>query len=134
MVDKIPESIERVGGSTVEIINKLDSLQHILRFILLVFSLAFIGVGSWGAYKFIDWRFTHKVEAPAEILSKSSDGTCYYYREDAKSYNIEYVHGYDGELEGLVTTRIRFDDPRQNINALCNLIKEKVGVKSSQQK
>lgn len=121
-LNDISDHIQTTANATADLVSKMDSIKNILNTILLIGSVAVISVGSYAAYRYTEKQL-NPVVFKKELLSQSTDGLCYFYKEEPNDYRVEYIKGFDGKIGTMITLMARYRNPPENINKICETIR-----------
>lgn len=122
--DKLPGRIQVATKSTSDLVNSLGSFKHIAHTIFLAGGVVCVGLLGWGGYKYVDTYVRHPVYIDeAELLAKSVEGFCSFYKKSEGYYLVEYFKGFDTVIDGNIYVRARFDTYPDNVGKICSLLK-----------
>lgn len=121
-LNDISDHIQATANATADLVSKMDSIKNILNTILLIGSIAAISVGSYAAYRYTEKQL-NPVAYKKELLSQSTDGLCYFYKEAPNDYRVEYVKGFDGRIGAMITLMARYSEAPEHINKICDNIR-----------
>lgn len=121
-LNDISDHIQITANATADLVSKMDSIKNILNTILLIGSVAVISVGSYAAYRYTEKQL-NPVAYKKELLSQSTDGLCYLYKEAPDDYRVEYIKGFEAKISSVITLMARYRTPPENVNQVCEAIR-----------
>lgn len=122
--DRLSGRIKVATKSTSDLVNSLGSFRHIAHTIFLIGGVVSIGLLGWGGYKYVDAYVRPPINIDnTDLLAKSTDGFCSFYKRGEGNYLVEYFKGYDNTIEGNIYVLAKFSTYPRNVEKTCSLLK-----------
>lgn len=124
--EDLGDHIETGTRSISQLVDSLGSFKKIINTIFLLGSVGAIGFALWAGYRYVELHTT--TSSPAikrELLAKSTDGNCFFYKWDDYKYTVEYFGGYDQLIQSTVSLTASFGIPPSDIKLICERLKER---------
>lgn len=122
--DRLSGRIKIATQSTSELVNSLGSFKHIIHTLFLIGGGVSIGLLGWAGYKYVDAYVRPPINIDnKELLAKSTDGFCSFYKRGEGNYLVEYFKGFDNAIEGNIYVMAKFSTYPRNVGKTCSLLK-----------
>lgn len=134
--EDLGDHIETGTRSIAQLVDSLGSFKKILNTVFLLGSCVAIGIAGWAGYRFVEKQTEINNYLPIkQLLGKSIDGNCFFYKIDEHTYTIEYFKGYDKATDSTINIISTFHYKPKDIKFVCEYLKpieaEKVAGESS---
>ena len=124
--ENLGDHIETGTKSISQLVDSLGSFKKIINTIFLLGSVGAIGFALWAGYRYVEVQTTIPNTAIGrELLAKSTDGNCFFYKWDNYKYTVEYFSGYDLIIQSTVSLTASFSIPPSDIKLICERLKMK---------
>ena len=121
--DRVSGRIKVVSESTADLVNNLGSFKNVLHTLLLLFGVTVTAAVGWGSYKFINlFTVTPSDTEEIELLAKSTDGLCVFYRKKESFYIIEYFKEEHETINGGLRILVEFQYKPKNVEKICTIL------------